>query len=64
MPKPKPPPKADDKEQSERFIETAREIEADESGDEFERALDLLLPTKAVKRRTSRSRQNGKKSSS
>jgi hypothetical protein len=33
-------PKPDEKPQSERFIETAREIEADESGEGFERAFE------------------------
>lgn len=32
------------KEQSERFKETARELEADESGEAFERVVDRLLP--------------------
>jgi hypothetical protein len=34
------------KEQSERFIETAREIGMDESGKEFERALKKIAPPK------------------
>jgi hypothetical protein len=34
--KPKPKPKLTDKEQSERFIETARGLGVDESGKEFE----------------------------
>lgn len=38
-------PKNQDKKQSERFIETARELEADESGEEFERAIDGIMPT-------------------
>lgn len=32
------------KEQSERFIETARELGADSADHEFDRALDLILP--------------------
>ena len=39
----------DDKEQSQRFIEKARELGADESGKKFERALKKLVPP--VKRR-------------
>jgi len=31
-------------EQSERFIETARQLGVDESGEEFERAVKILLP--------------------
>jgi hypothetical protein len=44
MTEPKPPPKADDKEQSKRFIEKAREIEADETGEAFERAIKKIVP--------------------
>ena len=39
----KPP---DDKTQSQRFVETARALEADESGKAFERALKVVVPTK------------------
>lgn len=39
-------PQQDDKEQSKRFEETARELEADETGELFERALDAALPAK------------------
>lgn len=35
------------KEQSERFKEAARELEADESGEAFEAALDRVLPRQA-----------------
>lgn len=42
-PKPKVPDKADDKEQSERFIETAREHEADESSHSLEKAFKPLI---------------------
>ena len=34
------------KEQSERFIETARQLQADESGKAFEKDLKRLLPQK------------------
>lgn len=42
--KAKPKPKLTDKEQSERFIETARSLGVDESGKEFERALKKIVP--------------------
>lgn len=38
--------KLSQKEQSERFKEAARELEADETGEAFERALDRVLPKK------------------
>tara|TARA_R110000868_G_scaffold12110_5_gene58690 strand:+ start:12096 stop:12251 length:156 start_codon:yes stop_codon:yes gene_type:complete len=40
--------KPTNKPQSERFIEAAREVGADESGAEFERALQRLTPAKTV----------------
>jgi hypothetical protein len=40
--KAKPKPKMTDKEQSERFKETARELGVDESGKEFERAFSKV----------------------
>ena len=39
-------PKRNDKEQSKRFIEKARELGGDESGEEFERAFKKVVPTK------------------
>ncbi len=47
-PKKAPKPKAPEKEktQRERFIETARELGVDETGTEFERALDRIVPAK------------------
>lgn len=42
MVKKKPPGK--DTEQSRRFIETAQAIEADESGESFEKALKKIVP--------------------
>lgn len=36
--------KLSQKEQSERFKEAARELEADESGESFERAIARILP--------------------
>ncbi len=38
--------KAKDKKQSKRFIEKAREIEADESGEAFKRAFKKMFPPK------------------
>lgn len=43
-PKPKRAEKLSQKEQSERFIETARALESDESGDSFTRAVRRILP--------------------
>ena len=40
--KPKVPDKADDKDQSERFIETAREVEADVTGATFEKVFKTV----------------------
>ena len=41
--KPKPKKKPD-KEQSERFIETARLLEVDETGKAFEASLEVIVP--------------------
>jgi hypothetical protein len=38
--------KTEDKAQSKRFIETARALEADETGAAFERALNIIAPKK------------------
>jgi len=35
-----------DKEQSARFIETARELEVDESGAQFDRAVNVVIPAR------------------
>lgn len=45
--KPKRPEKLSQKEQSARFIETARELDADESGTAFERAVGVVLNPKS-----------------
>lgn len=42
MPAKKPPPK-DERPQRERFIETAREIEADETGKAFDQAFKKIV---------------------
>lgn len=39
-----------DKEQSKRFIEKARELEADESGQKFEQVIEKIIPSKKRKR--------------
>ncbi len=41
--------KSDDKTQKERFIEKARELEADVSDEEFERAFKRVVPQKTPK---------------
>lgn len=45
MPK-KKPPDPNEKPQRERFIEAAREVGVDESGEEFERAFRRIVPPK------------------
>jgi hypothetical protein len=45
--KPAPPPNADDPEQSRRFIDMAREIEADESPGATDRAFDKVIKAPA-----------------
>jgi hypothetical protein len=45
--KKKAKPKLSDKEQSERFIETARKLRVDESGEKFEAAVTRLIKPKA-----------------
>lgn len=45
-PKPKPEKDASEKPQSERFKETAKKLEADKSGNLFERALRAIVPPK------------------
>jgi len=52
-PLPKPPAKADDPEQSKRFIEMAREVEATEDEEEAERAFRKVVKPTARKDRSS-----------
>ena len=40
--KPNPPP--DDKEQAQRFVATAKQLESDESGKQFEVAVKVVVP--------------------
>ena len=42
----KPKPEPDDKDQTSRFIETAKALGVDESGDAFDRAMKLVVPQK------------------
>jgi hypothetical protein len=49
-PKPAPKresPKPDDPEQSKRFVEAARQIEADETGEAFRRAFEKIVPARS-----------------
>lgn len=41
---PKPPATADDPAQSQRFIDMAHEVEADEDPEAFERAFEKVIP--------------------
>jgi len=45
----------DDKAQSERFVETARQLGTDESGKTFERAFRKVVPSKRTRRKASSS---------
>ena len=40
----KPNPKPDNAEQSKRFLETAKALGLDKTGDTFKRALDVVVP--------------------
>jgi len=42
----KPAPKPDDPAESKRFIDMAREVEADESKDALDRAFEKVVPSK------------------
>jgi hypothetical protein len=46
-PKPKPKPKFTDKAQSERFIETARQLGIEETGETFEKAFTKIVQNKS-----------------
>ena len=41
-------PKPDDPEQSRRFVEAARQIEADETGEAFARAFRKIVPSRTT----------------
>ena len=49
--KAKPKPRQDNPEQSKAFVDMAREIGADESGQAFRKALKKIAPSKRDKRR-------------
>jgi hypothetical protein len=51
--KTKPKPKFTDKAQSERFIKTARELGAEETGEAFEDAFSKIMRTKGRPQKTS-----------
>jgi hypothetical protein len=51
-PLPKVPKKADDPEQSERFIKAAREHGTDETGKAFEQLFKKVAPSKAAKQKS------------
>lgn len=48
----KPTPKPDDPEESRRFIDTAREVEASEDPKDFERAFEKIMPARKAAVRT------------
>jgi hypothetical protein len=50
----KTPPKSADAIQSARFIKTARQLEADESPEAFERALKRIAPAKKPPKKSRR----------
>jgi len=45
------PPDLKGKTQHQRFVETAKALEVDESGEAFERAMKVIAPAKPAKRR-------------
>jgi hypothetical protein len=47
----KPAPKPDDPEESKRFVDMAREVEADESEEALERAFKKIVPPRQPARR-------------
>jgi hypothetical protein len=47
--KPRVPKSADDKEQSKAFIDTARKLETDESGETLEKVFRKIVPPKKTK---------------
>ncbi len=58
--KAKPKPKLTDKEQSERFIETARTLGVDETGKLFESAASRIMEPKTLKQPVSPPRRGGR----
>ncbi len=46
-----PKKKAQDEKQFERFVKTARELDADETDSKFDEAIKKLLPAKVIRQR-------------
>ena len=46
----KPKPKPDDEEQSKRFIDTARKMDADQDSQDFTMAIETIIPSKKVEK--------------
>lgn len=49
----KPKPEPDNKEQSSRFVETAKALGVDESGKDFDRAMKSVIPPKPTPKKKS-----------
>jgi len=47
----KPKPEPDDKEQSQRFVETAKSLGVDESGESFEIGFNSIASTKPIQQK-------------
>jgi hypothetical protein len=58
MPK-KPKHKPDDTQQSSRFIDTAKALGVDQSGNVFERALELVIPPMPVVEKPATEKKSG-----
>ena len=56
--KAKPKPELTDKEQSERFIETARKLRVDESGEAFEKVFETISKPKVPRRQNQSPKNN------
>lgn len=63
-PKPEPPARSDDPEQSRRFIDMAREVEAQEGPEAMDRAFKRVAKPKEVKPSAPRSHRSGKRDAS
>lgn len=50
------PPVLEGETQFERFVETAKALEADESGASFKRAMDVIVPVSALKKKSTDSK--------
>ena len=56
--KAKPVPEPDDKAQSQRFVETARELGIDDNSEAFKRALDVVVVSTVVPDRNENSKDS------